>query len=1007
MKPFLKQVAEAYLASEWKEMMDYCFVFPNKRSGVFFRNYLMEQASGHPLILPHITTIGELMSSFSSLAEASRLDCLFLLYEEYSKLSDDISDFDRFLFWGEMILADFDDVDLNLADASKLFLNLKRYREVNAYYLTPEQEEILSRYWGGQFVQHSPHEFWSHLKKEEDSELEQKFLKLWEVLGPLYDNYHAVLRRGGLGSRGMIARDAVNIVASHDGSVLPYRRYVFIGFNVLSLAEIRLFDILRERGIADFYWDIASPAIFSEGNKASRFMSRNQRCFPSRYELSDDSDCRFPQIIVSGVPSGVGQAKEAGRLLAEWVEAGVISNPGNAINTAIVLPDETLFVPMAHSVPDNITALNVTMGFPLRATSFASFVSSVVSLQLRAQRSRDEWYFFYEDVNTLVSHPLLRDVDSDGCDMVLKSIRDRRLFLVPECEICDNYPLLAPFFTAVNDSDSIEEVYGYFHRLLSSLLEKVEDNKAVDVDADGVSLDVNLESGDNIEAYFVRSYLDALDELKSAIDRRGVRMKEITFIQLLQKAIASSSVNFTGEPLKGLQMMGVLETRALDFENLIILSMNERVFPRKFYSKSFIPDNLRRSYGLPTSDFQESIFSYSFYRLLSRASNVHLYYDARNISGRNSEMSRYIAQLLYIFLESSVKHELISYPLSVAPEERISVRKNDEIMRRLREFTPQGGSRTLSASSINDYINCPLSFYLKKICRLDLDEEVIDYMDSGTYGTILHASVEKVYNDFLKGADEVKVTSEMLDGVLHSTAYLDMVITYAVNEHYNRLGKCCDRPLTGEAKVLGVIMKHFISLLFTEEKKITPFDFISAECEVLKSMEITPDLSVNIRQVIDRIDRVYPEGHYGNDALAKLRIVDYKTGSDDIDFSDFDQLFNNSELHRRKAIVQLLFYCNAYAEHTGYAGPITPVIYQMKTLSTFGLRPVTRKSDESDGKKKGAIPVVDYREINDEFLARFKGVVKEMFDEHTPFTQAPDDHNCKFCSLTAICRRTK
>lgn len=997
MKPFLQQVAETYIAHEYSGMMDFCFVFPNKRSGVFFRNYLVELTAGRPFILPKILTIGEFTASLSPLAEASRLDRLFLLYNEYSKLSDDIADFDKFLFWGEMILSDFDDVDLNLADASKLFVNLKRYREVSSYYLTPEQEEILARYWGGQFPHHTPDEFWAHLKDEENTGAEQKFLKLWEVLGPLYDNYHAVLRKAGLGSRGMIARDAVNNLAKADKDSLPFRRYIFVGFNVLSLAEIKIFDILRDRGLADYYWDIAPGAMVADGNRAARFMKRNINCFPSRHHLDDErSSESYPDILVTGVPSGVGQAKDAGRLLKSWVEDGVIKDPGNAIDTAIVLPDETLFVPMTFSVPDEITAFNVTMGFPMRATSFASFISLVVSLQLRAQRARDEWYFFHEDVKALVSHPLLRKIDTDGCDAILMEIRDRRLFLVPERQLREDQPLLSPFFTAINDSDSIEEVYGYFHRLLSTLLGLLIPDEDNDTATDGEDVPDNGEvSSDNMEAYFVRTYLDALDELKCAIDRRGVRMKEITFIQLLQKAIASVSVSFTGEPLKGLQMMGVLETRALDFKNLIILSMNERVFPRKLYSRSFIPDNLRRSYGLPTSDFQESIFSYSFYRLISRAANVRIYYDARNVSGRNSEMSRYISQLLYLFPGSNVRHELLSYSLTSTADEAIVIRKNPDIMSKLREFTPEGGKRTLSASSINDYINCPLSFYLKRLCRLDLEDEVIDYMDSGTYGSILHASVERLYNDFLQGADEVKVTAEMLDSVIKSASRLDKVITFAVNEHFNRLGPDCERPLTGEAMVLGVIMKHFITLLLTEEKKFTPFDFIAAEYEVIRTMDIAPGLSINIRQYIDRIDRVYPEGHYGEDSLARLRIVDYKTGSDNIDFNEFDQLFSNLETNRRKAIVQLMFYCNAYAAHSRYSGPITPVIYQMKTLSTQGLRPITfRKA-----------PVDDYREINDEFLERFTKIVSELFDPDVPFVQAPDDHNCKFCSLTAICRR--
>lgn len=988
MKPFLKQIAEKYVENEYENLLDYCFVFPNKRSGVFFRNYLTTLASGRPLLLPHITTIGELMTSLSPLAEASRLDRLFLLHEEYSKLSDEMADFDKFLFWGEMILADFDDVDQNLADAKQLFVNLKRYREISSYYLTPEQEEILSRYWGGEFVKHSPDEFWSHLK--EDNAVEQKFLRLWEVLGPLYENFQTSLRRMGLGSRGMIARDAVERLATVGKDSLQFRRYIFVGFNVLSLSEIKIMESFKSLGIGDFYWDLPYQTFSCAGNKAVRFMRRNVNLFPSRYEIeSPATSDSLHKVNVIGVSSGVGQTKDAGLKLKEWIEKGIIPDPSDAIRTALVLPDESLFVPMTHAVPAEITALNVTMGFPIRATSFASFISSIVSLQLRAQRSGDEWYFFHEDVNALASHPLLRRVDVESCDTLMRTIKERRLYLVPEKEIRTQLSSLAPFFTIITDSDSVKDVYNYFHTLLSTLLYILS---GVEESGDE---EEKSEEGDNIEVFFVRSYLDALDELKSAIDRRKVKMKDITFIQLLQKTIASVTVNFTGEPLKGLQMMGVLETRALDFDNIIILSMNERIFPRKLYSRSFIPDNLRRSYGLPTSDYQDSIFSYTFYRLLSRASNVVLYYDARTVSGKNSEMSRYISQLVYLFPDCEVKHELVTYTMPPTEEESIAIRKTPEIMAKLREFTPEGGTRTLSASSINDYINCPLSFYLKRLCRLDLDEQVMDYMDSGTYGSILHAIAERIYNDFLGNASEVKVTDEMLDHVLKSPAYLDRVITITINEFFNKLGPDCDRPLSGEAKVLAVVMKHFISLMFAEEKKFTPFDFIAAEFTVRDTFKISDSLSINIRQIIDRIDRVYPQGHYGEDSLGILRIVDYKTGEDETSFSNFDQLFSNMEESRRKAIVQLMFYCNAYAAHMGYKGSIQPMIYKMKTLSTLGLRPLSYNKT----------PIEDYRDINEEYLEKFNAIINEIFDPDIPFVQAPDNHNCSFCSLASICRR--
>ena len=993
MEPFLRQVARVYLGHEAAGMMDYCFVFPNKRSGVFFRHHLISLAQGKPLILPAIATIGDVTAELSTLSEASRLDQLFTLYNEYRTISNDIADFDRFLFWGEMILSDFNDVDRDLVDPEKLFVNLRRYREVSANYLTDEQKEILSRYWGEQFDAPSPEQFWNHLHYDRPTELEQKFLKLWEVLAPLYDRFTAALRSRGTGSSGMIVREAVERLRTVPTSALRHKRYIFVGFNVLNLSELRIFGNLRARGVADFYWDVASPAFSAPGNKAARFLRRNAECFPSLYPLDEDTP-QAPRIKIIGVPSGVGQAKTVGRQLDRWIDDVTVADPSDAISTAVVLPDEGLFIPMIHAVPPRFTALNVTMGLPLRSTSFASFISTVVSMHLRAHRSGEEgWQFFFEDVKTLLTHPLLRRLDRVGCDALMHLISDRRLYMVPAETAASVAPGLAFVFTPIADNNLPEAVDAYFRTLLTTLLDAIAPESGVAVDGEGEESAPERVVSD-VEAYYIECYLRALDDLRAAIRRHSMSMRDITFIQLLQRAIGGATVSLAGEPLAGLQVMGVLETRVLDFDNIIILSMNERVFPRKHYTRSFIPDTLRRAYGMATTDHQESIYAYYFYRLISRARNVTLLYDARSSGGRSSEMSRYIAQLLYLFPQVEVTHRLDSYDIGIPSETRIVIEKSPEILARLEAFRTPGG-RSLSASSVNDYINCPLSFYLKRICGLDLDEEVIDYMDSATYGSILHEVAEKIYKGLRGDAPEVKVTAAMLERVLGDSPALDRLITGVVNHRFNRRDEGDLTPLVGEAKVLGKVMRHFITLMLREEMKAAPFDFIDGEHCIKGTFEVRPGLSVNILQYIDRIDRVYPEGKYGIPTEGNIRIVDYKTGSDQTSFSGMDDLFDNTIQSRRKAILQLLFYCNAYARELRYEGPMQPMIYRFATISTKGLTPLSLNRQ----------PLEDYHTVNNDFLARFADTVAEIFDPAVPFVQAPDDHNCRFCSFKEICRK--
>lgn len=995
MTPFLLQVAREYYSHELESMMDYCFVFPNKRSGTFFRHYLTELAEGHPMFMPGIATIGDVAAEIAGLTEATRIDQLFTLYNEYASLSDvDAADFDRFLFWGEMILGDFNDVDRDLVDPDKLFVNLKRYREVSADFLTPEQKEILSRYWGAEFAPTSPDTFWNHLNQEKPSGTEQNFLRLWEVLAPLYHRFTKALRQRATASQGMMMREAVERLRTIDTSALPYKRYIFVGFNVLSLSELRLFGNLQTRNVADFYWDIASPAFGLRGNKAARFIHRNAALFPSLYPLEPEQ-LGLPEVTVKGIPSAVGEAKAAGAQIEQWIEKKMIKEPANAVDTAVVLPDENLLIPMIHSLPPQVENFNVTMGLPLRATSFASLLSAMVSMQLRARGDR----FFWEDVKVLLTHPIIQRVDPQGTSQLMHVINDRRLYMVDTALATAKAPAIAWMFgRAIGRDGEIQGVYDYFYTALGSLLaalEKALPPRPKAGKGEKAPEQTPGEVAQNVEVYYVRTCLGALEELQAAVERYGMKMTPATYIRMLQQAVTGTTVSLAGEPLKGLQVMGVLETRGLDFTNVVMLSMNERIFPRRHFTRSFIPDTLRRAYGMSTDDWQETIYAYYFYRLISRAERLTLIYDARSSGGRSSEMSRYIAQMLYLFPGLKVTHTLDSFAIGVPDVPEIKVEKTDEIMEKINEYRV-GGPRALSPSSINEYINCPLSFYIKHIEGINLEDEVTDYMDSALYGTILHKVMERIFKDLRDDAPEVKVTDAMLDRVMaKENPYLDQLITECINVFFNNLPKGTLTKLTGEAEVMGKVMLHFVTLMLKEEKKWTPFDFIDAEYKKPKRLEITDDLKVNISMSIDRVDRVFPQGKYGEPTAGKIRVIDYKTGIDKTSFSTMDQLFDNSLDGRRKAMVQMLFYCNAYAREERYEGPIQPMIYKFSTIATQGIQPIMR----------GREPLLDYRDVNEEYLRGLASALSSLFDPSVPFVQAPNEHNCKFCSFKTICRR--
>ena len=973
MTPFLELVARTYLELERDSLVDYCFVFPNKRSGVFFNDYIRRGSDGL-LLLPEITTIDDFVKSLSPCLEATRYDMLFTLYNEYSKLSKDITDFDRFIFWGEMLINDFNDVDRYLVDPDQLFINVKRLKEIQSNYFTPEQIEVIRRYWGEFPAGYNPDEFWRHLGVDRESEEGNKFMKLWEVLQPLYHNFHDVLASKNLASPGGFYRRAAETMKTLSPDDLPSRRYIFVGFNVLSASEQAIFSRLKALDMADFYWDFNSPTLRSGENKAGRYILRHIEAYPSRYDLDEPEITDLPDIRIIGIPSQTGQVKKAGEIVRQWGEDGTIRDRSNAVDTAIVLPDEQVFIPLVHSIPTEIESINVTMGYPMRNTDISALMSGVVSMHLRARKVRGAFQYYYEDLQQVLSHPIIQSISGREANDLLEFIQKRRLFTADLSQIMEFVPKLRPIFAEVEDLMDFNQVYDYARGMVGFLLSQFE------------------ESDQKLEYYFLQGYHAALEQLKEAADSYNVTMKENTFFHLIERALSSATVNFTGEPLRGLQIMGVLETRALDFDNIIMLSMNERVFPRRHTRKSFIPEALRSAFGLSAGDIQESISAYYFFRLLSRAKKVVLIYDARRGAGRSGEMSRFLGQLLYIYGSGKIPHGLSLYRQFATTHPDLKIEKTPAVMKKLLEFTRDGSGRALSASSINEYINCPLNFYLRFVENYNPRNEITDFMDASTYGTILHLVAERLYEDYLDPADPGRgavITDRILDRILDSPVRVEQLITYAINDKFLQLGADNPTPLKGENELLGKAMKIFILAMLRAEKEFTPFRFMAGEQRIVARMEINDSLTINIKQFIDRVDCVKIDSDE-----SRLRVVDYKTGIDELSAKSVDQMFDTSGKSRPKALLQLFFYCNAYSGFKEDKA-IQPVIYKFSDIVVNGVQPI----EIADA------PVLDYREYNAEFLELFKEVIEEMFDPEVPFVQAETLKACKFCRFREICKR--
>lgn len=977
MEPFLSQVARVYVENESQNLIDYCFVFPNKRSGVFFADYLSKMLSSNT-VMPHIITISDFVSEFSSGIDASRLELMFILYDEYRNLlrerslDEQIVDFDKFQFWAEMVLNDFNDVDKYLIDAKQLFININRLKEINSNFLSEEQIEVINRYWGEKRVNDSVDSFWKHITHESTTDdLKTHFVKLWQILYDLYVSFKTRLSSMGLCYSGMSYREVAENNRFNNPNELNAKRYIFVGFNVLSTSEIKILERLNDINCADFYWDFNSPAYEHSANHATRFVGKYVKWFKSRYSLFEGKITEFPSIEVIGVPSNVGQVKETANIIGNLQKNKLIDN----VNTAIVLPDEGLFIPLLHSLPtdystspNNKLKINITMGYPMRHTPIAALISNVVSMQLRARKVHDKMQFYYEDIFNVLSHPLVKSAAADDCRALAKYINDNRAFNLPAEFLAEKFQTLSPIFQAVYNLKDTHEVIGYTCNLVSWAKS-------------------HLPAQNNVEIGFADKYLDALYELEQLIDRYHIVMNDKSIFHLLERAVGSETINFKGEPLKGLQIMGVLETRALDFENIIILSMNERVFPRKHYAKTFIPNALRHGYGMSTISFQESMYAYYFYRMISRAKNVYIMYDARTGRMRSGEMSRYLYQLKFLYDRTKIKFSMVSYNVIAPQTPPIEVVKTSEVMRKLNLFKTPDSNRNLSASALKKYISCPLSFYLYYVEGLQQEDEITEYMDEGTYGTIMHEIFEKIYTSLRGNAQEVKVTDDIIDAIKKRQGDLMKQITRSINHHYNKLGKDNDTPLTGDGKVLGEIMLHFTLLMLDKEKKFTDFHFIDAEAKHNSQWIINNRHTINFKQIIDRIDRIMID----NDP--RLRIVDYKTGSDETKLSSIDQLFDKNCTKNVKAIFQLFVYCFYYSYYTGYKGDIQPIIYNYRTLSTSELSPIIINNEELE----------TYLTYKDEFWKHFEQLIDEIFDPEIPFRPTTNDVACQYCKLMQFC----
>lgn len=1013
MKTFLQIVAEDVFGRYGADLSRVAVVFPNKRAGLFFNEALAE-LSERPVWSPAYLSISDLFRSLSRLKSGDPVKLVCELYRVFRQETSSSETLDDFYYWGELLISDFDDVDKNLVDAGRLFANLKDLKEImNDYdFLDEEQEQAIQQ-------------FFRNFSIERRTELKERFISLWNVLGNIYHRYRQTLEEQGIAYEGMLYREAIERL---DADSLPYDRYVFVGFNVLNKVETRLFELLRDAGKADFYWDydqfylhagnrikgdsaeggedglpdteqtgrhavdcssskegdnheagefirhdeeanreVGELTRRGEGvnHEAGEFIRRNLEKFPSPLpENLFASFSRPKNVRFIAAPTENAQA----RYLPRWIETTLGEREQES---AVVLCNESLLQPVLHSISPEVRNINITMGFPLAQTPVYSFLCAL--LELQASYHAETGRFTYAAVTSALKHPYTRQLSGVAETLEKELTATNRFYPLPSELKKDE--LLKELFANTTGNLSLCD---YLMNMLEAVAGLYRDAPAGE---------------DNLEQLYRESLFKAhttVTRFRTLVEEGGLTVSTDTFRRLLNKVLAGTSIPFHGEPAIGMQIMGVLETRNLDFHNVILLSLNEGQLPKSGGDSSFIPYNLRKAFGMTTVEHRNAVYAYYFYRLMQRAENITLMYNTSSDGLNRGEQSRFMLQFL---LESP--HEIIQEYLEAGQSPRtvqsVTMPKTPEIMRRLQEaFDRRVNAKAIfTPSALNTYLDCRLKFYYYYVAALRAPREVSTEIDSATFGSIFHRAAQLAYIDLT--ANGKLIRKEDIEKLLHNEVKLQDYVDKAFKELFFKV-PADERPeYNGVQLINSAVIVSYLKQLFRNDLQYAPFSMEAMEKGVAEDIDIvTPKgmIKSRIGGIIDRIDS--KEG--------TLRIVDYKTGGSPKTPADVASLFIPSEA-RPNYIFQTFLY--AAIMHRKQPLKVAPALLYIHRAASEDYSPVIEMGEA----RKEKIPVDDFSVFEEEFRESLDSLLSEIFNPEESFTQTEVARNCEYCDFKALCKK--
>lgn len=957
METFLKQVAHDLYNKTEGNFTKVAIVFPNKRASLFFNEYLAQE-SDRPIWSPTYVSISELFRQSSDLSIADPIKLVCDLYKVFQKATGSKETLDDFYFWGEMLIADFDDADKNMADTHALFSNLKDLNELmdNYDFLEEGQKEALSQ-------------FFHNFSINQVTELKQRFISMWNVLGDIYTEYKALLESQSIAYEGMLYRQ---VIEQLDVEALPYNKYIFVGFNVLNKVEHTLFKKLNEAGKAMFYWDYDTFYLNKTPHEAGEFIRRNLRDFPSELPASFFDSLNQPkEVTFIESPTENGQV----RYLPQWIRENLTSQEKE---TAVVLCNEALLQPVLHALPDNVKHINITMGFPLSQTPAYSFVNALMELHTSGYNPNNGRYLFAEVISVL-KHPYTRQLSPEAEKLEQTLTRDNRFYPLPS-ELKQDNVLELLFTPRRNNLD------------LCSMLSEALKEVAVIYQQQAAS---HSDAFDQLYRESLFKTYTLVNRFHTLIESKELNVQAGTFQRLLTRVMSSSSIPFHGEPAIGMQVMGVLETRNLDFRHLIMLSVNEGQLPKAGGDSSFIPYNLRKAFGMTTIDHKIAVYAYYFYRLMQRTEKVTLVYNTATDGINRGELSRFMLQFLiewgYPVLRKQL--EAAQSPQDSTP---IIIKKTPDVMERMKSvFDIRNNPKALiSPSALNCYLDCPLKFYYKYIALLSAPDEVTADIDSAKFGSIFHYAAEHIYKDLT--AHGKLISKENLETLLKDEVRLQTYVDNGFKELFFNLPPNEQPEYNGIQLINSAVIVKYIQQLLRNDLRYAPFTFVGSEQRIFENIEIctsTGDIQSRIGGIIDRIDS---KGE-------SLRIVDYKTGGDADTPANVQSLFIPDK-KRSNYVFQTFLYASIVCKKLREKNDsrlVAPALLYIHRAASENYSPVIQMGEPRKPKE----PVDNFAQYEGDFRENLKTLLEDIFNPDVSFTQTEIEDKCAYCDFKALCKK--